>query len=74
MRWLGDRGKVWGFLLGGTPLLWRWMEDEIVTLVGVLGTWPAITEIRGRERGWRRIEEWNMEVDELRRLLVYRTI
>ena len=33
---------MWGFLLGGTPLLWRWIGDGIVTLVGVLGTWPAI--------------------------------
>ena len=35
-----DKGL--GFLLDETPLLWRWTEDGIVTLVGVLGIWPVI--------------------------------
>ena len=44
MQWLsGDsgRGRVWGFLQDGTPLLWKWIGEGIVLLVGDLGIWPA---------------------------------
>ena len=34
--------RVQGLLLDKTPLLWRWIRDGIVMLVGVLGIWPVI--------------------------------
>jgi len=37
-------------------------------LAGVLGTWPAIVEIKVRKEEWWRIEEWNMEGAESRKL------
>ena len=37
--------RVWGLLLDETPLLWRWIGNGIVTLVGVLGIWPVIAGI-----------------------------
>ena len=42
-------GKGLGFLQEEIPLLWRWIGDETVMLVGVLGTWPVIAGIGGRE-------------------------
>ena len=42
-----DRSKdrVWGFLLDGTLMQWRWIEEGITMLVGVLGIWPIIAGI-----------------------------
>ena len=48
------QNKGLGFLLDETPLLWRWTEDGIVTLVGVLGIWPVIVGIGGREEEWQK--------------------
>ena len=38
--------------------------------VEVLGIWPDIAGIEDREREWWRIGEWNIEVEDLRRLLI----
>jgi len=45
-----DKGQ--GFLQDGTSMLWKWIRDEIVTLVGVLGIWPVIVEIGDRGEEW----------------------
>ena len=42
---------MWGFLLDGTPLQWKWIVEEIAMLVEDLGTWPDIAGIGDRERG-----------------------
>jgi len=42
--------RIWGFLSDGTLMQWRWTGGGIVTLVGVLGTWP-ITAGTGEEEG-----------------------
>ena len=59
-----------GFHKEGISLLWILIGGEIVMLVGVLGIWPDIARIEDREGGWRRIGEWNIEVEELRRSLI----
>ena len=41
--------------------------------VGDLGTWPVIVETEEKGGQWKE-GEWNMEVDELRRLSMYQTI
>jgi len=61
------RGKGLGFLQEGIPLLWRWIGDETVMLVEVLGTWPVIAGIGNREEEQQITGEWNMERVELRR-------
>jgi len=45
-----DKGQ--GFLQDGTPMLWKWIRDKIVTLVGVLGTCLVIVEIGDRGKEW----------------------
>jgi len=51
------QNKGQGFLQDRIPLLWRWIGDRIVTLVGVLGIWPDIAGIEDKEGGWWRIGE-----------------
>jgi len=46
---------------------WRWIEEGIVMLMGVLGIWPVIAGIREAE--WLRIEGWIMEEEESREIL-----
>ena len=38
-------------------------------LVGALGIWPVIIEIRDREKEWQRIGDWNMKEGELREFM-----
>jgi len=38
--------------------------------VEVLGIWPVTAGTGGKEEEWWRIEEWNMEEEVLRRLLI----
>ena len=40
-----SKDRVWGFLLDGTLMQWRWIKGGIAMLVGVLGTWPVIAGI-----------------------------
>ena len=61
---------MWGFLLDGTLMQWRWIKEGIAMLVGVLGTWPVIAGIGEEGEQWRE-EEWSMEEEELR---IFRTI
>jgi len=45
---------------------WRWIEEETVMLVEVLGTWPVIVGIGDREVEWQREKGWNMKREGLR--------
>jgi len=38
--------------------------------VGVLGTWPTIVGIEGREEEWQRGEDWNMEEEASRKIFI----
>ena len=49
---------------------WRWIGEETIMLVEVLGIWSDIVEIREEEE-WQREGGWNMREEESRETMYY---
>ena len=71
MRWLSEdrgRGRVRGFLQDGTSLLWKWIGEGIVLLVGGFGHMARNCRnrgMRGRVGDNRRVEYGGGRIEEI---------